>query len=222
MNRRHRCIAAVLLLAAAWQANAQVTTLADQCAAAGFDRQSQRFFAAVSPGALKDLGLGSLSELQGLVAGKPYPVYKISPDVVLGSLSSTATDLSLTPTGLWQVPLRSGQQIRLFALIQQTSPDQCRLVSLGYGRLAKGFSRLLAAKALPVTGRHGRLVQIPQALETLWLEGEGSNLRAFRLSAWEDDASTQKSGTDALARGAALSEVLREIEPVVRRNLNGG
>lgn len=222
MNRRHRCLAVVWLLATAWQVNAQVATPSDQCAVTAFDRQSQRFFEAVSPGSLRELGLNSLSELQGLVAGKPYPIYKIIPDVILSDPSSEASEQSLTPTGLWQVPLRSGQQIRLFALVQQTHPDKCLLVSLGYGRLAKGFSRLIAAKALPVAERQGRLVQIPQALETLWLEGEGSDLRAFRLSAWEDDASTQKSRVDALTRGAALSDVLRQIEPVVRRNLNGG
>lgn len=220
MKKRHRCLAALVWLAAAWQVQAQVSTPSDQCAVGAFDQQRQRFFERVSPGAVKDFGLSSLSELQGLVPGPPYPVYRITPDVVLAS--SAANEQSLTPTGLWQVPLRSGQQIRLFALVQQLSPGQCQLVSLGYGRLAQGFSRLMTAKALAVSERHGRLVQIPQAQETLWLEGDGPGLRAFRLSAWEGDASPQKSRLNELTQGTVLSEVLRQIEPAVRRHLNGG
>lgn len=211
-----------VLLAASTVAIAQTSASPEGCASTAFAQQRQGFFDAVPPGALKDLGLESLNALRSLQPGKPYLVYTLPPSTVLHSPPSAAADASLVSTGMWHIPLRSGEHMRLFAVVQQTPDDRCQLVSLGYARLAQGFSRLMATKSLGAETSQGRLVQIPQALETLWIDGEGVGARAYRLSEWMDEGSASKFKASDLPKGSSLTEVLQQLAPTVRRNLNGG
>jgi hypothetical protein len=214
--------AGAVLLAASAVAIAQANTPSERCASTAFVQQRQGFFDAVPPGALKDLGLDSLNALRSLQPGTPYMVYTLPPSAVLQNPPTAMAETSLVSTGMWHIPLRSGEHMRLFAVVQQTPDDRCQLVSLGYARLAQGFSRLMAAKSLGAETSQGRLVQIPQALETLWIDGEGVGARAYRLSEWVDGGSASKFKASDLPKGSALTEVLQQLAPTVRRNLNGG
>ena len=189
---------------------------ASLCAAKAVKEGGNTLIEKIPAESVQEYGFDSLEAVQTATRGEPYRLLAISPQSLANYVPGNTLDSLLSQTALWYFPLLVNGEEKAFLVVEEMPGFPCRVVSLGYVRLARQIqiARLGGSRAIE---QKNRLVVVYQAHEFFLADAATGPNKLYSL---RQTTSQTKGGSREVSN--LLDDVVSRLQPVVEQNLKQG